>query len=367
MDLATRLAELQKRTTEHREVLLTEEAAKTALVMPFIQALGYDVFNPSEVVPEYTCDVGTKKGEKVDYAICDSGKVKILIECKPASAMLNLNNASQLFRYFSVTDARIAVLTNGVVYQFYSDVEAPNRMDEKPFFTFSMETLKPGDVKTIEKFAKGAFDIEKIVQEAGSLKLQSLLRKELEKEFSEPSEEFVRMMASRVHEGRITSHVRENFSKLLMSTIAALVRDLVNDRLSSALNASNPAVADPEAPDQDDEGEVVTTAEELSGFHIVQAIASKLVHPKRVVMRDAKSYCAILLDDNNRKSVARLHFNALTTKYFGTFAGKDEARHVIGDVTDIYQFVGQIEARIRELEGTVAAKQTRALPVPENA
>jgi hypothetical protein len=351
MDLAMRLAELQKRTIEHREVLLTEEAAKTALVMPFIQSLGYDVFNPSEVIPEYTCDVGTKKGEKVDYAICDAGKVKILIECKPASAALNLNHASQLFRYFSVTEARLAILTNGVVFQFYSDVEAPNKMDDKPFFSFSMDTLKPTDVRTIEKFSKHAFDIEKIVQEAGFLKLQSLLRKELEKEFSDPSEEFVRMMASRVHEGRITSQVRENFSKLLTNSIASLIRDLVNERLSSALNASTIPEEQPSAPTSEEEAEIVTTAEEISGFHIVQAIAAKHVHPKRIVMRDAKSYCAILLDDNNRKSLARLHFNGITTKYFGTFSGKEETRHHIADLTEIYQFSEQIAQRLKELDG----------------
>ncbi len=350
MDLATRLAELQKRTIEHREVLLTEEAAKTALVMPFIQALGYDVFNPSEVVPEYTCDVGTKKGEKVDYAICDTGKIKILVECKPASAALNLNHASQLFRYFSVTDARLAILTNGVVFQFYSDVEAPNKMDDRPFFSFSMDTLKPTDIRTIEKFSKHAFDIEKIVQEAGFLKLQSLLRKELEKEFSDPSEEFVRMMASRVHDGRITSQVRENFSKLLTNTISTLIRDLVNDRLSSALNAST-IPEETTAQEPETEAEIVTTAEEISGFHIVQAIAAKHVSPKRVVMRDAKSYCAILLDDNNRKSLARLHFNGIATKYFGTFVGKEETRHHISDLTDIYQFADRIAARLKEFEG----------------
>lgn len=355
MDLATRLAELQKRTIEHREVLLTEEAAKTALVMPFIQALGYDVFNPSEVVPEYTADVGTKKGEKVDYAICDGGKVKILIECKPASAALNLNHASQLFRYFSVTDARLAILTNGVVFQFYSDVEAPNKMDDRPFFTFSMDALKPADIRTIEKFAKHAFDIEKIVQEAGFLKLQSLLRKELEKEFSDPSEEFVRMMASRVHDGRITSQVRENFSKLLVNSVNTLIRDLVNDRLSNALNAASPSIPDAEPANEEIEDGVVTTAEEIAGFHIVQAIASRLVNPKRVVMRDAKSYCAILLDDNNRKTLVRLHFNSPTTKYLGTFVGKDEQRHLVGDLTEIYQLAAHIEQRIHELDESVTA------------
>ena len=315
MDLGTRILELQKRTIEHREVLLTEEAAKTALVMPFLQSLGYDVFNPSEVVPEFTADVGTKKGEKVDYAICNSGKVTILIECKPSTAELNINHAAQLFRYFSVTDARLAVLTNGVNYQFYSDVEKPNKMDEKPFFTFSMDAIKPTDIKTLEKLAKAGFDIDKIVQEAGNLKVQSLLRKEIEKEFAEPSEEFVRMMAARVHEGRLTPAVKENFGRMLGATIALIIRDLVTDRLSNALNASVPLPDEPvdNVSSEPVEEGVITTQEEISGFHIVQAIASKLVNPKRIILRDAKSYCAILLDDNNRKTVARMHFNGVTT------------------------------------------------------
>lgn len=353
MDLATRLAELQQRTLQHREVLLTEEAAKTALVMPFIQALGYDVFNPGEVVPEFCADVGTKKGEKVDYAICQEGKVSILIECKPASVDLNINHAGQLFRYFSVTDARLAVLTNGVIYQFYSDVERPNKMDDKPFFSFSMAALKAGDVKTIEAFSKATFDIERIVKEAGNLKLQSLIRKELEHEFAEPSPEFVGMLAKRVHDGRVTSAVKDNFGKLVVGSIASLVRDLVNDRLSSALNAASPK-GDEEASggavvSVDDIG-ISTTAEEVSGFHIIQAIASRHVDPKRIIMRDAKSYCAILLDDNNRRTLARLHFNGVTTKYLGTFKAKDEERHLLGDLTDIYKFEKQITARIEELE-----------------
>lgn len=351
MDLQSRLGELAKRTLEHREVLLTEEAAKTALVMPFIQALGYDVFNPSEVIPEYTADVGTKKGEKVDYAICDGGKIRILVECKPSTAALNLNHASQLFRYFSVTTARLAILTNGVVYQFYSDVEAPNKMDDKPFFTFSMDALRPGDAKTIEKFTKQAFDIDKIVQEAGFLKTQSLLRKALEAEMAEPSEELVRMLASRVHEGRVTAQIRESFGRMIVATFANIVRDKVNERLSTALNAAAPAGPEEPTAASEDMEAIVTTTEEISGFHIVQAVASKVVKPKRIVMRDAKSYCAILLDDNNRKTVARLHFNGLTTKYLGTFdENKVETKHLISDLTEIYQFAPLIEARLQQLE-----------------
>ena len=150
---------------------MTEEAAKTALVMPFIQALGYDVFNPAEVVPEFTADIGTKKGEKVDYAICREGAVAILIECKPSTIALNLNHASQLYRYFSVTDARLAILTNGKIYKFYSDIDQPNRMDSEPFFELDLAVVNSRDVRLLERFTKTGFDVDAIVQEAGALKL----------------------------------------------------------------------------------------------------------------------------------------------------------------------------------------------------
>ncbi|URW75749.1 type I restriction enzyme HsdR N-terminal domain-containing protein [Sphingomonas donggukensis] len=356
MDFATRLAELQKRTIEHREVLLTEEAAKTALVMPFLQALGYDVFNPKEVVPEFTADVGIKKGEKVDYAICQDGRVNILIECKPSTSELNVKHASQLFRYFSVTDGRLAILTNGVNYQFYSDVENANKMDERPFFTFSMDAIKPSDVRTLEKFAKAGFDINQIILEAGNLKLQSLLRKTIEHEFSEPSDDLIRIFAAKVVEGRLTPAVKDTISRMVPNTIAAIIRDGVNDRLASALNATTPAMAEPDESNPTlPEEAIITTQEELSGFHIVQAIASRLVEPKRIVIRDSKSYCAILLDDNNRKTVARMWFNSPTTRYFGTFAGKEETRHLMPELTGIYQLTPQIEARLRELDDTIAS------------
>ncbi|WP_448663481.1 type I restriction endonuclease [Sphingomonas sp. CJ20] len=356
MDFATRLAELQKRTIEHREALLTEEAAKTALVMPFIQALGYDVFNPKEVVPEFTADVGTKKGEKVDYAICAEGSVNILIECKPSSSELNVNHAGQLFRYFSVTDARLAVLTNGVNYQFFSDVEKPNKMDDRPFFTFSMDAIKTTDVRTLEKFVKADFDIEKIIQEAGNLKLQSLLRKAVEQEFAEPSEDFVKLFAARVVEGRLTPAAKESVSRLIPGTIASIIRDRVNDRLSSALNATAPAVEAVEEVEAAGEADgIVTTEDEISGFRIVQAICSRLVDPKRVVIRDGKSYCAILLDDNNRKTIARMWFNSSTTRHFGTFQGKDETRHLMPELTGIYRLTAEIEARLRELDDSIPA------------
>jgi predicted type IV restriction endonuclease len=348
MDLAARLTELATKTQQHREVLLTEQAAKTALVMPFINLLGYDVFNPSEVIPEYTADVGTKKGEKVDYAICIDGNLSILIECKPSSSDLTINHASQLFRYFSVTDARIAILTNGVIYNFFSDLDQPNKMDAQPFFSLSLDIIRKSDVRILESFTKSGFDIDAILREASNLKLESLVRKELESEMASASEDFARLIAKRIYSGQITSQVKDNFARLIGNSFSAIIRDHVNDRLTSALNASTiPDQGETRSPPVE---EVITTEEELNGFRIVQAIASRIVDPKRIVTRDAKSYCAILLDDNNRKALARLHFNGLTTKYVGTFEGQTETRNQISDLTDIYKLAPQLEARIIELE-----------------
>lgn len=352
MELETRIADIAKVVRDHREVLLTEEAAKNALVMPFMQALGYNVFNPSEVIPEFTCDVGIKKGEKVDYAICNDGKVSILVECKPANSELSVSHASQLFRYFSVTDARVAILTNGVVYKFFSDIDTPNKMDEKPFFTFQMDAVKKADLRTLSNFIKGDFNIDIIVAEAGNLKMQSLVAKELDKEFAEPSEEFVRLIANRVHEGRVTSTIKESFKSLIVASINSLIRDKVNERLTSALQASNPADNldhEPVTPVEDDG--IVTTQEEVDGFNIVRAIGSRSVDPARIIMRDAKSYCAVLLDDNNRKTIVRLHFNSPTARYLGIFSEKDETRHPVVNPIDLYKFEKEITERIAELEG----------------
>ena len=116
-----------------------EEATKTALVLPFINfVLGYNPFEPSEVAPEYSADILGKKNEKVDYAILKDGKPVILIECKKYGTPLERAQASQLYRYMSATEARIAVLTDGVSYQFYTDLDQPNRMDEKPFLEFNL-------------------------------------------------------------------------------------------------------------------------------------------------------------------------------------------------------------------------------------
>lgn len=363
MDLIDRLRELSARIPKQLPLLKTEEATKNALVMPLINALGYDVFDPNCVVPEYTADVGTKKGEKVDYVILDEeGKPIILIECKTASANLDQEHASQLYRYFSVTEARFGVLTNGVDYKFFSDLEAPNKMDSRPFLEFSLLDVTPGLASELKKFAKDSFDLSDILSTASELKYTKGMKKALTHEWTEPSAELVRLLTSRVYSGRLTQGVMEQFTALTKKALSEFLSDRVSERLNSALeresaeNASEGVAesAADELVDDDDDG-IVTTGEEWEAFYAVKAILRNMVDAKRIVMRDRKRYCAILLDNTHRKPICRLHFNS-AQKYFATFAAdRTETKHPISSVDDIFKFTEEIRKTVNVHEGNLDA------------
>ena len=196
MDLIDKIKDLASKIPKQMDHIQTEEATKIALIMPFISALGYDVTNPTEVIPEFTADVCTKKGEKVDYAIKKDDDIIILIECKWSGADLHQDDASQLYRYFSATEARFAILTNGISYEFYSDIDEPNKMDSKPFFTFNVLGFQDHQVNELKKFTKSAFSLDDILTTASTLKYTGAIKKILEEELTNPSEPFVRFFAS---------------------------------------------------------------------------------------------------------------------------------------------------------------------------
>jgi hypothetical protein len=332
-----KLRSLSALATEKRSHLQTEEAVKTAVILNLIQCLGFNPFDPREVIPEYTADVGVKRGEKVDYAISIGGKIAILVECKSPQSKLSRPHASQLYRYFSVTEARFAVLTNGYDWEVYTDLDAPNRMDERPFLSFDLSEIDQTAISELAKFRKSEFDIENILLTASNLKYVSALKAEIRQELSEPSDEFVQMLVRRVYDGRVTASVREDFEKLIARSVKEVLRDKVNARLSSALHHSVMASEPEEDPD-----EIETTQDEWDGYRIATAIASKVIDPERVCIRDTKSYCGILIDDNNRRPLVRLYFNSKTTRYLGLFDNEDEEKVRVDKVTDLYKFAERI-------------------------
>lgn len=363
MDITEKLAALSAKVQSQKRVIETEEAAKNAFIMPFISVvLGYDVFNPLEVVPEFTADVGIKRGEKIDYAIMRDSEIQILIECKRTSGELRVEHASQLFRYFAATNARIAVLTNGEVYQFYTDLDAPNRMDSKPYLVLDLNDVDEALIPELQKLTKADFDLDSVISSAEELKYVGQLKRAIGSLFGYPEDDWVKYLTTKVYEGTFTQKVREQFRGLVAKASRQYLTDQVNDRLKTALgqptglasSGSEKAAAVEsstavEAHLESDDG-IVTTVEETQGFQIVRAVLCSDVKASRVTPRDAKSYFAIILDDNNRKPLARLHFNR-SQKYLGTFdAEKNETRHPIGALEDIYNFADILRETLRNYE-----------------
>lgn len=349
MDFIDQLRVLASRVASNKDNIQTEEATKNAMIMPLIQTLGYNVFDPLEVTPELVADVGTKKGEKVDYAILKDGKPIILFECKKSGADLHINHASQLFRYFHVTDARFGVLTNGIVYKFFTDIEQPNKMDSKPFFEFNILEFKDRDVEELKKFAKTAFNLDAILTTANDLKYTRAIQNRLTEWMANPSDEFVRLVSSDLLGSKqFRPAIRDQFALITKRAFEQLVSERINDRLKGAMTSETTPTVEAEAPilavEKTSEPQVVTSPEEIEGFHTVRAILRGLVNPKRLVMRDAQSYCAILLDDNNRKPICRLRFNNLQKLRLGLFNEKKEEVQVsLDSVDDIFNHADQLK------------------------
>jgi len=341
-----KLIDLAERVDQIRDQVTTEEATKTSLVLPFLRELGYDIFNPAEVVPEFTADVGVKRGEKVDYAVCVNGSPAVLIECKPIGAKLD-SYSSQLYRYFSVVNARIAILTDGVEYRFYSDLKQPNRLDEKPFYTLDLDRIRKEDGERVLQFAKSTFNLDSILQEAESLQLRLAIRSHFARELNDPSEEFVRHFADPLHDGRMVQAVVDRFRVLVRAALADYMADSVERRLQGALQSNRVAatvsgegngrsVAERDHDGGEGDEQVVTTMDELHGFYAVKAVLRGSVDLNRVGSRDVRSYFGVLLDDNNRKPICRLRFNR-AQKYLGVFdSAKTETKIPIGSIDEIF-------------------------------
>jgi predicted type IV restriction endonuclease len=249
-------------------------------------------------------------------------------------------------------------LTNGVIWQFFTDLDAPNRMDAKPFLVLDLADIDETLLPEVQKLSKDTFDLESIINAAEELKYVGALKREIAQQFREPNDEWIKFFAQRVYDGSYTARVREQFTSLVGKAARQFLTESVNDRLKTALGAgvgvraaaeqaavtSEPVVAE----DLDRDTEIETTLEELEGYQIVKAIACGETKPQRITHRDAKSYFAVLLDDNNRKPLARLHFNG-RQKYLGLLdTEKVETRHPIETLDQIYEHADAIrEAVVR--------------------
>ena len=330
-----------------KDSIATEEATKTSMIMPFFQLLGYDVFNPLEFVPEYTADVGLKKKEKVDYAIIVDGKPLIFIECKAYTEDLN-KHSSQLIRYFNTTpDARFAILTNGVIYKFYTDLENTNIMDKTPFLTIDLLDMNDRDINELKKFKKDALDVDTILSSAEDLKYTRLIKSWLEREMTDPSPSFVRLIISDMHSGVKNQKVVDYFTPLVKRAVSQYITDTLNTKIKNALGRNPddaPVSEEPKEPEKEEthEKKIITTLDELEAFGIVKSILRKIVDSSRVTYRDNERYFTALLDDNNRKWICRFYLDRNKKHIVLSDQNKNGVRYDIESIDDIYNYADQI-------------------------
>ena len=352
MDFIEELRNLSTIIEKRKDLIQTEEATKNAFVMPFINLLGYDVFNPSEVVPEFTADVGTKTGEKVDYAIVKDDEVIMLIECKKYGENLTDVHTSQLYRYFSVVHARFAVLTDGVLYRFYTDLEEPNKMDTKPFLDFNVLDIQPSLVNELKRFTKPSFDLDETLIAASDLKYTKEIKQTMMEQLESPAEDFVRFFLSSVYSGVKTQAVVQQFTDIVKRALNQFMNETINQRLQSAITKGSTAdppievdeVDSDELSDEEIESRIVTTEEELEGFFTVKSIVREVVAPTRIVHRDNINYMSVVLDNSKFKQICRLHFNR-STKYLSLVnEAKKYDKVEISSIDDIYKYAEQLKA-----------------------
>ncbi|MCI7258939.1 MAG: type I restriction endonuclease [Ruminococcus sp.] len=338
MDFIDELKQFSKRVDSLKDKLPTEEATKSSLIMPFFQMLGYDVFNPDEFMPEFTADVGIKKGEKVDYAILNNGEPVILIEAKWVKEDLKKHD-SQLFRYFSTTKAKFAILTNGIIYRFYTDLDEANKMDSIPFMEINILDIRESQVNELKKFKKTTFSVDQIMDTASQLKYTNEFKAVFAKDLENPSDALVSYFLTDVYNGRKSTSVIEKFRPIVKDSLTQFISETMNEKLKTALGVSEvpdiKAISKQVKNDTPQEEEIpvkksskiITTEEELEAFFVLKNMLKEKIPFNRIGYKDSVNYMSIICDGKSTKWICRLYFNG--SKKYITVPDNNEKRKEI--------------------------------------
>lgn len=318
MDFKDSILQLAEKIERQKDDIATEEATKTSFIMPMIAALGYDVFNPFEVVPEMDCDL-TKRGDRIDYAIIKDNQPILLMECKHCKQNLDAHS-TQLAKYYAASNARFGVLTNGIEYRFYTDLEKQNIMDEKPFLIINMLDLSDDDINKLKKFHKSYYNESEILSNAQELQITIQIKDLLVRNLKQPGDEFTRYFVRCINDWKSSSKLIEQYKPILKKSIQDVLNDMISDRLSSAMKneEQNACETDKQCTASDSDNNtlpdgvvsitdgIITTQEEIDAYNIIRSILRKDIDVKRIKYKDYKSYFTINLDGSVWWWVCRL-------------------------------------------------------------
>ena len=368
MDFKDQILQLSDRIKKQKDSISKEKATKNAFIMPLIASLGYDVFNPFEVVPEMDCDLIRKKGEKIDYAIMKDENPILLIECKHCKQDLNLHD-TQLQKYFVASKSRFGVLTNGIEYRFYTDLEKVNIMDERPFLVVNMLDLSDADIEQLKKFHKSYYNEDNVLSTANELKYTTEIKEIFNKEIQSPTSDFVRFFAKQIYTtGQITQKVVEVFTPLVKKSMSIVINDIIAERLNTAMkndeqveDTTNISSNLPNSPKEntenklpegivymDKEAGIITTQEEMDAYNIVRSILRRSVDASRITYKDYKTYFVISLDNSQWYWICRISIGA-RKKQIGIPVNKYKSCDwiQIDSIDDIFKYADRLEESIK--------------------
>lgn len=345
MEFKGQIKQLGESVAKNKDYIKTEEATKNALVIPLIQILGYDPTNPREVVPEFNADYGAKNIEKVDFAILKDSQPILVIECKHISESL-IKHYTQTHKYFHMTSSRIGILTNGIHYNFFSDLDNPNKMDEAPFLSFDITSMTEQDIMELAKFRKNVFNVDAILDAAQELKYSNAIKNLLRSEFSEPTVDFIKYFVNQIYQGRLSGKKMNQFTEIFKKSFERAFTEIINEK-NATIKIKTQTDTNSDAKIIQNENKINTTEEEINGFYIIKSMLRTKIDPGRIFYRDVQSYFSVILDDKISKPVCRLWLNNPSKKYIGLL-DKDnkEIKKEIASLDDIYKYSEELITKI---------------------
>lgn len=276
---------------------LTEAATNQYLVLPFFQLLGYDPLNPDEIIPEAHASFSDKFKNRVDFAICKGSEPVIAVESKKVGTLSEANRGELKGYYNAVPSVKLGILTDGLVWQLYTDTGLENMMDDQPFVTVDLTEVAqervPGNaLDALMKLRRDAFNPADVGADARRRLYTASYVAALESNFDSPGEPLVRLLMDLAHiDGRRTTRLVEEHTPIIANAIQTVLdrrllervgfadrEDLVRVRPAAA-EVAVPTPPPPEAPPEvkKDEPAVVTTDTERAVFEHVRTRLAFLV------------------------------------------------------------------------------------------
>lgn len=315
------IAKLSEQIRKRVDQVVGEEATKMALIVPFLNTLGYDIYDPTEVLPEYVADFAIKKAgqfEKVDYALAINGTIVMIVEAKARGQKAEAHDG-QISRYFNgLITTKVAIVTNGTEYRFFTDLRDRNVMDREPFFSFNIFEYGSKEIENLKLFHRDNFDTAAIGRQAEEMVYVKGMTQLIGNLLRSPSEEFIRFLVGELGklapsykiEGRIRNKILDKFEPIVKKSIQSSLLELMTRSLSQEMSqavevSNNSSLSELEEETEIEEEQqeqaleelkVVTTAEELEAFEKIQAITeTSTTYHLDVKPKDTVSYFGVNL------------------------------------------------------------------------